>query len=403
MNKYVIIGMGAAGATCAESLRKLEPKAEITIINGEEQPFYLRLDLATILEGAVPAKLIARPDEYWEEQNIKVVNSRAVKLDHASQVVFTASGDRYGYNKLLIAVGAQARRLSCPGSELIGICTYRTLQDAMQIYELREQVKKVVIVGGGILGMEIAQAGWSFGWEMTLLVRESHVGVPLLDEAGGEFVHQAIVEGRVNIIYEDEVERYEGEDKVEAVVTKKGETLPIDLVVECIGVEPKPVCAEELELVEKGRIRVDEQLRTAIPTIFAAGDVAVVKTTEGNDVFCNNWNVAVSQGKVAAEAMTGADSKWSEGVYYNADSFYDQEFAIIGAWDRRHRDGRKIEAQTTEEAFRAVVTVDGVIESALVMGDKTGMRLLRQLIASKANVKGKFKKLFDPEATAEEF
>ncbi|RQV99618.1 FAD-dependent oxidoreductase [bacterium] len=395
--------MGAAGATCAQQLRTLEPKAEITIVNGEGLPFYLRLDLASILEGKDSSKLIARKDDYWIENNIQVVYSQAVKLDSKAQTVLLENGEQLAYDKLLIASGAQARRLTCPGAELKEIATYRTLKDAIKIYELRDKLKQVVIVGGGILGMEVAYAARAYDWDITLLVRESHVGAPLIDEEGGGFIQQALEQGGVNVIYEDEVARYEGSDKVEAVVTEAGRRLPANLVIECIGVAPDLRFLEELGIIEGGRVRVNEGMRTTVPTLFAAGDAAVVKMLNGHDVTCHNWNVAIAQARVAAEAMTGRDAKWNEGVYYNADRFYDQEFAIIGPWERRTLSGRKLETQTTSEAFRAVVSVNGVIESALVVGDKTGNKLLRRLIASRAKIEGKFDRLFDPEATAGAF
>jgi ferredoxin-nitrate reductase len=236
-----------------------------------------------------------------------------------------------------------------------------------------------------------------------LLVRETHIGFPLIDADGGKFVHAALTNGGVKVVYEDEVERYEGSKKVETVVTKKGERFEVDLVIECIGVAPELGFLGELDIVERGRVRVDESMRTTTTGIFAAGDVAIAKTAEGNDVTCHNWNVAISQARVASEVMTGGEAKWSEGVAYNADSFYDQEFAIVGPWERRHEAGRKIRTQITDEAYRAVVSVDGVIESAIVIGDKTGDKLLRKLIASKANIKGKFDKLFDADAKPGDF
>lgn len=403
MSKYVIIGMGAAGATCAQQLRKLEPESDITIINGESQPFYLRLDLASVLEGKDPEKLIARKNEYWDENNIKVVHSVALKLDHSTRTVFTANGDRISYDKLLIAAGSQARRLNCRGSELAGITTYRTLDDALGILEMKDKVKNVVIVGGGILGMEVAQAGWGYGWDITLLVRDSYPGLPLVDEDGGKFVHAALERGGVKVIYNDEVECYEGNGNVAGIVTKQGTRLSADLVIECIGVAPNLSFLDETEIVERGKVCIDESMRTSLSNIFAAGDAVLVKKADGNSVMCHNWNVAISQARTAAESMTGKEANWSEGVAYNADCFYDQEFAIIGPWDRRHEAGRKVETQTTDNAYRAVASMDGIIESAIVAGDKTGDKLLRRLIASGVNITGKFDKLFDPESKPGDF
>jgi NAD(P)H-nitrite reductase large subunit len=386
--QYVIIGLGAAGATAASALRTLDPESSITVLNGEGQPFYLRLDLATILEGKDPQKLIAREDSYWTENNISVLSSRAIGLDTEQKRVFLSQGDPVHYDSLLIAVGAQAQRLTCPGHDLQGIFTYRTLQDANAIHALRDQVKKAVVIGGGILGMEIAKAASDYGWDTTLLVRGAHVGAPLIDADAGAFVHARLERTGVNIIYQDEVETYQGREWIESVITREGNTLACDIVIECIGVAPDLEFLKDTGIVKEGRIAIDSTLRTALPDVFAAGDAAAVTTVDGNTVRCHTWSVAVAQAKVAAENMAGTEAQWSEGVAYNADSFFDQEFAMIGPWDRRHEPGRKIETQLTDSAYRAIASREGIIESAMLIGDKTGDRKLRKLIASGEKIEG---------------
>lgn len=417
MVKHLIIGFGAAGATAAEAIRREQEQAEITILNGEGTPFYLRLDLEKILNGESTEEIIPYGDRHWEDKNIRLLNDRAVRILPDKKIVETAveekviaeagvsparperktvetaGGETLSYDSLLIASGAKPRKLNVSGEDLKGVHTYRTLKDAQRILNSRESVKRAVIIGGGILGMELARAAVNFGWRTTLLVREAHAGSPLLDKSGGEFILKAMHRKGVGVIFGDEVLDFQGKgEKLAAVRTKGGRTLEADFAGVCIGVVPHVDFLEESSLLREGKLIVDASLKAA-EHIFAAGDCAVVETGERR-IGCSSWNIAVTQARTAAANMCGGDAVWSPGVVFNTDAFFDQEFVMIGDWQRRHEVGFRIHDFSTEERFRQICTFDGVIRGAMLIGSREGDRKLRRLITDGAKLDENIKYIF---------
>jgi NAD(P)H-nitrite reductase large subunit len=393
---YLIIGFGAAGANAAETLRKHDPQAEITVLNGENQPFYLRLDLEGIFQGKGADQLMPRPPEYWEERGIRVVQDCAADVNPSRHEVQTASGGTLNYDRLLIAVGSAPRDLTVPGRELYGIFHYHTLDDALAIHSMRERVRRAVIVGGGILGLELAHAARAFGWEIVILVRGGHVGSPIVDESGSALVLSSLQRAGVTVIFRDEVAAFKGhESHLAAVRTKAGRVLECDFAGICIGVEPGVHFLEGSGLLEDGQLIVNERLQTSDPEIFAAGDCALVHATDGRLIPCRNWNVASAQARVAVANMSGADSVWTEGVLYNLDYLFGQEFALIGPWADRHLPERALHEFPAENSYRALVTRHGILESALLLGDRSADRRLRKLIAAGALVENRLPQVLD--------
>ena len=394
--KHLIIGFGSAGANAAETLRKHDPQAEITVLNGENQPFYLRLDLEGIFHGKPADQLMPRPPEYWQERGIRVVQDCAADVNPSRHEVQTASGGTLNYDRLLIAVGAAPRKLSVPGRELDGVFHYHTLDDALAIHSMRERVRRAVIVGGGILGLELAHAAHVFGWEVVILVRGGHVGSPIVDASGSALVLISLQRAGVTVIFHDEVAAFEGrENRVAAVRTKSGRALECDFAGLCIGVMPDVHFLEGSGLLEDGQLMVNERMQTSVPDVFAAGDCAIVRGADGRLIHGTTWNVASAQARTAAANMSGANSVWAEGVLYNLDYLFDQEFAMIGPWDDRRLPERVLHEFSAPGSYRALVTRHGILESALLLGDRSADRRLRKLVAAGALVENRLPQVLD--------
>ena len=401
--KHLILGFCAAGANAAEAIRRLDPHGEITVFNPETIPFYLRLDLEGIIEEKPLHHIQPRPPSFWEEKNIRVVPELAVAVDRERKIVLAQSGKEYAYDRLLIATGASPRKLGVPGEDLSGVHHYHTFDDARGIYDARQDVQQAVIVGAGILGLELARVVAHFGWKLTVLVRGGHVGTPIADPAGGEFVRRALERKNVEVIFRDQVEEFTGNGQLHTVRTRQGREISAQFAAVCIGVRPNVGFLERTGLLSDGELIVNDRLQTPDESIFAAGDAVHVRVADGHLVPCNTWNVAVSQSRTAASNMAGKESVWEEGVLYNLDSLFDQPIAIIGPWDRRREPGFQVHESESGSSFRALVTREGVLVAALLVGDRSGDRRLRKLIANKARVEGKLDRIFDPDAQPEEF
>lgn len=402
--KHLILGFSAAGANAAETIRRLDESAEITVVSADPREFYLRLDLEGIFHGKSAAELAPRSLEYWREKRISVVYDEATDVDPARREVRTASGRTLSYDRLLIATGALPRKLNVPGENLEGIVTYHTLDDAERIAAHRESVENIVIAAGGILGLELARAAMGFGWKVTILVRGGYVGSPTVDASGSECVAKALERAGVTVLLHEEVTAFEEEaGKLVRVKTKQGRTLKADLAGVCIGGNPAVGFLQETDILTDGELIVNEYFRTPVEHVYAAGDVAVVRVPGQHDVPCRTWTVASAQARTAAVNMCGQNAPWREDVLYNLDYLFDQEFAMIGSWDARHEPGRVIHELPCPDCYRALVVREGILESALLLGSREGDRRLRKLIAGRARVEGKIERVFDPNADVEEF
>ncbi|MBI5058919.1 FAD-dependent oxidoreductase [candidate division KSB1 bacterium] len=418
---HLIIGFCAAGANAAESLRRQDPEAEITILNGDSRHFYLRLDLEGVFEEKPLERLQPRPPYWWAERRIRVLNERALRVDVGRKQVFGQSGEVYRYDKLLIATGAQPRRLHVPGEQLPGIFTYHSLEDAQRIFAMKEQVKHAVIIGAGILGLEFARCAheW-FGWEVTLLVRGKYLGSGTVDASGSKYIERALGAAGVTVLFDEEVARFEADhpavpplpqdgersaagEWLARVVTQSGKVLETNFVAKCVGVEPTIGFLQGSPVLTDGKLIVNEYLEAPVPDVYAAGDVALVRLPEGRVVHCNTWNVALDEARTAAGNMLGKHTPWKEDVLYNLDALFTLPIAVIGAWDLRHKPGFDIHDLSTEMVHRQVVTKEGVLVAGVLMGDRHGDRRLRKLMAQRARVEGKLDRLFAEDATPEEF
>lgn len=402
--KHLILGFSAAGANAAETIRRLDDSAEITVVSADPREFYLRLDLEGIFHGKSAAELMPRPPEYWREKNIVVVHDEAAEVEPARRVVTTAAGRALSYDRLLIATGALPRRLSVPGEDLDGVVTYHTLDDAEKIAARRERVKEIVIVGGGILGLELARAAVGFGWNVTILVRGNYVGSPTVDESGSPIVADALARAGVTVLLREQVASFEGENgQLGRVITTQGRALEADIAAVCIGGNPAVGFLQGTEILTDGKLIVDEYFRAPVEHIYAAGDAAIVRVPGQRDVPCRTWTVASAQARAAAANMCGQNAPWREDVLYNLDHLFDQEFSMIGPWDARHEPERVIHELPCADCYRALVARDGILESALLLGKREGDRRLRKLIARRARVEGRIERVLDPAARDEEF
>lgn len=324
--KHLILGFSAAGATAAEGLRRHDPAADITILAAEGHPFYLRLDLEGLFQGKPREQLTPRPAVFWEQKRITVKAQRAIRVDPDRRLVVTDT-EQHSYDRLLIATGASPVDLTVPGRELENVVHYHTLADAEWLYAARNSVRRAVIIGGGILGLELAHAAVGFGWETTLLVRGGFVGSPMVDAGGSALIQTALERAGVHVHRHDQALFFEGEQgRVRTVVTSRGERLAADLVAVCIGVAPATAYLESSGLLTQGKLRVNEYLQTAAPDVFAAGDAAQVQFPSGESFQNFMWNTATSQARAAALSMAGELTAWREDVLYNLDLLFDQEF-----------------------------------------------------------------------------
>ena len=277
MSHMLIIGGGLAGGTAAEALRDEGFDGDITVVAAEPHPPYQRPPLSKgYLAGSEGTDaVILHPAEWYAERGIRLITGVAVSaLDAVAHTVELEDGTRLDYDAVLLATGATPRMIPLPGHELSGVVTLRRLDDSDALAaQLRGGGRRLVVIGAGWIGMEVAATARGFGNDVAILERDD---VPLAAALGpemGEVFRALHVEHGVDLRTSVAVERIVGSDRAEGVVVD-GETLPADLVLVGVGAAPDTALAEAAGLDVLNGVLTDAALRTSAPDVYAAGDVA---------------------------------------------------------------------------------------------------------------------------------
>ena len=311
---FLLVGGGIACARCAQTLRREGAEGSILVVGREADPPYDRPPLSKEYLAGSAGREAARAvdDSWWEESSIELLTRTSVmKLDAEARVAKLSTREEVGFDKALVATGANVRRLRADGGDLDGIHYLRSFGNADAIRADAEPGRRAVLIGGSYIGSEVAATLTTMGVECTILMQEDVCLSPQFgDEVGGFF--QGLLESHgITAHGGDSLERYEGSgERVERVVSQKGLELDCDFVVVGAGVQPDVMLARGagLELGESGGIACSSRLETSVPGVYAAGDVCEYDSPlHGRAVRIEHWDVAAEHGRTAARNMLGAD------------------------------------------------------------------------------------------------
>jgi 3-phenylpropionate/trans-cinnamate dioxygenase ferredoxin reductase component len=337
---HVIVGAGLAGAKAAEALREHGFDGRIVLVGSEPEFPYERPPLSkSYLRGESPReKAYALPDDYYAEHDIDLRMSTTVeRIDVAAKEAVLTSGDRIGYDRVLIATGAEPRRLSIPGSELDGVHYLRDFADSDAIAARLERGGHVVVIGAGWIGSEVAASARQKGLAVTIVERADVPLEAVLGPEVGELYAQVHREQGVELLTGASLEAFEGDGHVERVKLDHGRTVDTDFVVVGIGVVPRTGLAEAAGIAVDNGIAVDEHLETSASGIFAAGDVAnAFHPFYRHHLRVEHWANALNQPAVAARSMLGEEASYDRLPYFFSDQ-YDVGMEYTGyatSWDQ---------------------------------------------------------------------
>jgi 3-phenylpropionate/trans-cinnamate dioxygenase ferredoxin reductase subunit len=332
MSGIVIIGAGQAAGQAAASLRQGKYEGSITILGNETQPPYQRPPLSKqYLSGELGMdRVMVRPEKFYADQDIALhTGTRVESVDRSAKTVTTSSGDSYEYDKLLIATGSRPRILTIPGSDLSGIHYLRTIDDVDSIREAMQTAKKICIVGGGYIGLEVAAVAVTSGLQVTVLEMEDRILQRVTTPEMSEYYHELHAGRGVNIRVNTGVSGFQGEDHVSTVLCGD-EKMDADLVIVGIGIIPNIELAEAAGLDCNNGITVDDHCRTSDPHIYAAGDC----TNHPNPIMGRRLRLesvpnAMEQARVSASNMLGADKVYASIPWFWSDQ-YDLKLQMVG-------------------------------------------------------------------------
>ncbi|MBU0540576.1 FAD-dependent oxidoreductase [Patescibacteria group bacterium] len=398
--KYLIIGGGIAGTTAAETIRQQDKDGSIAIISDEPYGLYSRIMLSKpnfFLEKIPFEKVWLKQTSWYQEQNIKLIaGKKAVELDVSKKTVVLDDGTNIEYEKLLLAIGGCARKLTNPGSDKKNIFVLRTLDDAKGIIAATKTAKKAVTIGGGFVSFEMCDMLRMAGIEVTLLIREDCYWKNLLDETSGAMIEDALIKGGVKIIKQAEVAEFYGKEKVEGVVLKDGSKIDCDMAICGVGIFC-PFSWLESAGIKAGRgILANEFLETNIPDIWTAGDSAEFKDIIiGETVQLGNWVNAQMQGKAAGLNMVGKKEPFKLVSFYTTQGF-GLTIAFVG--DIRPKPERVIINRGSKEmnSYARIIIADGEVVGATLINRTQELSVISKIIEKDINVAGKEKELSDP-------
>jgi 3-phenylpropionate/trans-cinnamate dioxygenase ferredoxin reductase component len=337
---HVIVGASLAGATAAETLRNEGFEGRIVLIGAEDERPYERPPLSKdYLRGESGRDKVYVHDEgFYAEHGIELRLGRtAASLETASAELVLDDGERLAYDRLLLATGAEPRRLEIPGGELDGVLYLRSVQDSDTLRERLDRGGALVVVGAGWIGAEVAASARQRGLDVTVIEPAS---VPLERVLGAEVgaIYRDIhTDHGVQLLLGTGVEAFEGDQAVERVRTSDGRVIECDLVVVGVGVQPRVQLAEQAGIAVDNGILVDEHLQASAPGVFAAGDVANAHHPfYGERIRVEHWANALNQGPAAARNMLDQPVAYERLPYFFSDQ-YDVGMEYSGfahSWDR---------------------------------------------------------------------
>ncbi len=337
---FVIVGASLAGAKAAETLRSEGFEGRLVLIGEEtERPYERPMLSKEYLRGDKPAaKLYVHDEAFYADNDIELLTGTHVaSLDPGAHEVTLQDGSRMPYSRLLLSTGAIPRRLSLPGADLPGVRYLRTMGDSDALRAAITAASRVVVIGSGWIGSEVAASARQLGAEVAIVGPDA---VPLErvlgPEVGGVY-RELHAENGVELHLSTKVMAIVGGDAAQGVRTMDGAVVEGDLVVVGVGATPRDELARDAGLTLENGIVVDELLRTSAPDVFAAGDVAATWNPMYNKwIRVEHWANALNQGQTAARNMLGLGTAYAKLPYFYSDQFdLGMEYnGYASDWDR---------------------------------------------------------------------
>ncbi|MEL6571190.1 MAG: nitrite reductase large subunit NirB [Pseudomonadota bacterium] len=379
----IIIGAGMATGRAIEHLRDAGSNMAITLFNAEPRGNYNRIMLSPVLAGDKTYEEIVTHDDAWyvEHDVATRFGEKVVAIDRAAKTVTAANGDVLSYDKLMFGTGSNPFMIPLPGHDLEGVIAYRDLEDTEQMMSMGSD-NKVVVIGGGLLGLEAAAGMAARGVDVTVVHIMGHLMERQLDEAAGYLLRKALVDKGITVKCSANSKEILGENgKVRALLLDDGTELPCDLLVMAVGIRPNVQLAKDAGLAVSKGIHVDDQMLTSDPDVFAVGECV-----EHNGALFGLVAPLYDQAKVAAQTLLGGEA-----------AFVPKELStklkvtgcdLFSAGDFADGDGREdiVFRDPARGVYRRLIIENSVIIGTVMYGDTADSNWFFGLIKDKTDI-----------------
>jgi NAD(P)H-nitrite reductase large subunit len=385
--RYVVIGNGAAGETCTDELRKLDPNASIVLIAAEPHPLYSRVALPGFLRGQIrEEKVMLRGFAEYATRGIEVhFGTHATHVDVRSKLVHTDRGQIFAYDALLIAAGGRPKSPSWPGTAgNPDVLAFQTLDDAKVIIARADEASNVLVVGGSFIGYELAEGiVQRKKAQVTWLMRGPHFLRAVLDAEAGELCRRLGESAGVRFLLSDDLKSVTRPNGHYSGETVHGHMIDFDIMTYGVGLDYATEPFEDLGLTLRGGIVTDERLQTNIPDVYAAGDIAVfLDITLGRHQQVGTWDNAIGHGRTAARNMAGRFEPYSDITTYST-TMFGTSMAVVGTTGGVPGLESIRDFSYSERYYRKLFFQQDLLVGAILIGPPKGRKKLIDIMRSR--------------------
>ena len=383
MANYIIIGNGVAANAAAEKIREADRQGSIIMFSKESVPFYYVPALPEVLAGDKDARGIVIHNEQWyEKNNIELrLNAEVTAIDPKAKTVTAKDGQQYAYDKLLIATGGYSFVPPIPGSKNDGVVALRTAADALAIKKRAETAKELVLIGGGVLGLEAGNGLRKAGLKVSVVEVFPRLLPRQMDVPGAAILQGQMEKMGFSFYLGAKTREIASEGGRLSVNLEAGEKIPADMVMISAGVRPEVALARAIGLeIDKG-VKVDDAMRAGIEDIYAAGDLI-----EHRGAFYGLWQPSMDQGRIAGTNMAGGSAQYAGSVMSNSLKVVGINLTAGGDIDADAKLESVVVQDPAAAVYRKFVINDGILVGTILLGDNHGADDILAAIKNKKDV-----------------
>jgi len=400
--KYVIIGNSAGAVGAIEAIRAIDKDSSVCVISEEKYHAYSRPRISDCITKKSGADSIAyRPLDFYGQYSVTpMLGAQAVSIDAKSKKICLNNGEVVEYDKLLLTTGANPAKPPIPGIELAGVHYFVTFDQAESLAADLSKLREVVIIGGGLIGLQAAEALCKVGIQVTIVEMLDRVLALAVDTHASALIQHKFEEHGVKVLTSARVSRIEGsaDTGVTGVTLGDGTLLPCQAVVVAAGVTPRTELAVSAGITVRKGIPVNEHMQTSNPDIFAAGDVAeTLDLLSGETKLTPIWPNAYMEGKVAGSTMAGKPMVYQGGIAMNAAHFFDFPVISAGITEVCESCSQIVDSNEKTGFYRKIVLKGSVPVGMVMAGDAVDRGgLILSLIRNRTDVTPFMDKLASP-------
>lgn len=373
--KIVIVGSGIASITAIKAIREVDKNIEINLIGEESFYPYNRVRLSKGLSGILKEdQILLQKKDWYDSNNIKIyIHTNVTSIDTAKKEVQLSNGDKIIYTTLLLANGSSNFIPPILGLDKKGVFTLRTLEHALDIKSWAENSSQVLIIGGGIQGLETAWALSQLGKKVFIAEMFPRLMPKQLDETSSKILENAVKSHNIEIMLNTQIKEISGGDKASSFITSSGESIKCDMVIYSVGTKPNIDILKNTNIKTNKGIIVNEKMETSVENVYAAGDVV-----EFNNGLYGLWNIAIEQGKTAGNNIVDKNSIYEHIVPVTTLNAFNLSLFSMGVIDEDKATDTL--SEKNDNKYQKIFINNNRIVGAIVIGDIKKSPILKTAI-----------------------